>query len=202
MNLSRRAYARHRKSKGLPGVSETAVRKALADGRIELELDGRIDPDKADSMWAATTEVAKQRDNDLLSERRKRAWREDTDDDLEPVPDEAANAVERHAPDGGDSHTVTYAKSRAANEAIKAQMNELRLQALRGELVNRQDVETHVFDLARKERDSWLQFPARKAANMAAELGVDAHLMEQALDRYIRDHLAELSEVKFDIGDG
>lgn len=202
MNLSRRAYARHRKAKGLPGVSETAVRKALADGRIELEFDGKIDPDKADRMWAATTEAAKQRDNDLISERRKRAWREDADDDLKPVPNEAASAVDRHAPDTGDSHTVTYAKSRAANEAIKAQMNELRLQALRGELVNRQDVETHVFDLARKERDSWLQFPARKSANMAAELGVDAHLMEQALDRYIRDHLTELAEVKIDIGGG
>ena len=41
--------------------------------------------------------------------------------------------------------------------------------------------------------------PARKAANMAAELGVDAHLMEQVLDKAIRDHLADLAEVKIDI---
>jgi len=70
---------------------------------------------------------------------------------------------------------------------------------MRGELVNRKQVIAHVFDLARKERDSWMQMPARKAANMAAELDVDAHMMEQVLDRYIRDHLAELAEIKIDL---
>ena len=61
---------------------------------------------------------------------------------------------------------------------------------------------SHVFDLARKERDAWLQMPARKAANMAAELDVDAHLMEQVLDRYIREHLAEMAEIKFEPATG
>ena len=78
-------------------------------------------------------------------------------------------------------------------------MNQLRLQRMRGELVSRKQVIAHVYDLARKERDSWMQMPARKAANMAAELGVDAHLMEQVLDKAIRDHLADLAEVKIDI---
>jgi len=38
MGLSRRKYAEHR------GVSEKAVRKAIASGRITLEPDGTIDP--------------------------------------------------------------------------------------------------------------------------------------------------------------
>jgi hypothetical protein len=40
-----REYARHR------GVSHTAVRKAIASCRIELEPDGTINPEKADTMW-------------------------------------------------------------------------------------------------------------------------------------------------------
>jgi hypothetical protein len=56
-----------------------------------------------------------------------------------------------------------------------------------------------VFDLARQERDAWIGWPARVAANMAAELGVDAHMMEQVLDRYLREHLAELGEVKVEL---
>jgi len=34
---------------------------------------------------------------------------------------------------------------------------------------------------------------------MAAELGADPHLVEQVLDKFLRDHLAELAEVKIDL---
>ena len=49
MGLSRRAYAARR------GCSESAVRKAIATGRISLEADGTIDPVKADAAWDART---------------------------------------------------------------------------------------------------------------------------------------------------
>jgi hypothetical protein len=56
-----------------------------------------------------------------------------------------------------------------------------------------------VFDLARRERDAWIGWPPRVAANMAAELGIDPHRVEQVLDRYLREHLAELGEVRVDL---
>lgn len=202
MGLSRRAYAAHRKERGLPGGSESGVRKAIAAGRIVVEADGTIDPVKADRMWAATTDGAKQRSEDAIAQGLEKARETLEAGEEKPVPQAAVDAVNAAAPadpmSGG--HSVTYAKARAANEAIKAQQNQLRLQKLKGELVSRKAVIAHVFDLARKERDSWLQMPARKAANMAAELGVDAHTMEQVLDRYIRDHLADLAEIKIEIG--
>lgn len=55
MGLSRRKYAEYR------GVSESAVRKAIATGRITLEDDGTIDPVKADLEWGSQTDPAKQR---------------------------------------------------------------------------------------------------------------------------------------------
>ena len=55
MGLSRRAYA------ALRGVHESAVRQAIATGRITLEADGTIDAAKADAMWDASTDPAKQR---------------------------------------------------------------------------------------------------------------------------------------------
>ena len=55
MGLSRRAYAAHR------GCSESAVRKAIATGRISVEADGTIDPAKADADWDARTDPAQQR---------------------------------------------------------------------------------------------------------------------------------------------
>ena len=34
---------------------------------------------------------------------------------------------------------------------------------------------------------------------MAAELGVDAHRMEQVLDMYLRAHLTDMAEVKIEL---
>ena len=55
MGVSRRSYAAQR------GVSEAAVRKAIATGRITTLPDGTIDPARADSEWGAQTDPAKQR---------------------------------------------------------------------------------------------------------------------------------------------
>lgn len=57
MGISRREYARRR------GVSEKAVRKALADGRIKQSLlpDDSIDPDLADRLWEENTDPTQRR---------------------------------------------------------------------------------------------------------------------------------------------
>lgn len=90
-------------------------------------------------------------------------------------------------------------RARMANEVLKAQLQKERLKRERGEVVDRSRATAMVFDLARKERDAWIGWPARVAANMAAELGVEAHELEQVLDRYLRDHLAIMSEVKVEL---
>jgi hypothetical protein len=52
------------------------------------------------------------------------------------------------------------------------------LRRLKGELVDRARATALVFRLAREERDTWVNWPARVAALMAAELGVEAeHLL-------------------------
>jgi hypothetical protein len=53
-----------------------------------------------------------------------------------------------------------------------------------------------VLRLAREERDAWVNWPARVAAMMAAELEVDAHKLHTVLERHVRDHLAEVAEVR------
>jgi hypothetical protein len=65
-----------------------------------------------------------------------------------------------------------------------------------------------VFRLAREERDAWVNWPARVAALIAAELSascsetaggtvqVDQHMLHTVLERHVREHLAELAEVR------
>jgi hypothetical protein len=55
-----------------------------------------------------------------------------------------------------------------------------------------------VFRLAREERDAWVTWPARAAALMAAELGVEPAAMQKVLERHVRAHLDELAEVRPD----
>ncbi len=172
MGLSRRKYATHR------GVSEKAVRKAIAAGRITVEADGTIDPAKADQQWAAQTDPAMQRGRSAGTARAA----------TKPVPKAALRAVDDTlrdagaAPDAGGE--VSFLRACMANEVLKAQTAKVRLQKMEGELVDRASATAMVFDLARRERDAWLNWPSRVAANMAAELGVDAHITEQVLDKY------------------
>ena len=94
---------------------------------------------------------------------------------------------------GGD---ISLLRAKMANEVPKAQTGKIKLQKLTGEVVDRARATTQVFDLARRECDAWLNWPPPIGANMAAELGIKAHAMEQVLDRYLRAHLAEMAEVK------
>ncbi len=95
----------------------------------------------------------------------------------------------------GDS---SLAEARRQHEWTKVQRARLALERERGAVVDRQKTVNRVFALARQERDAWLNWPPRIAALMAAELGVEAHAMQAALDRYVRQHLTELAEIKFE----
>ena len=79
---------------------------------------------------------------------------------------------------------------------LKAQTQRIKLQQLKKELVDRSNALTHVFRLARAERDAWLGWPSRISAQMAAELEVDPHTMHVTLESYVRQHLTELSDIQ------
>ena len=173
MGLSIRAYGRHR------GVSDAAVRKAIKAGRITPEPDGTINPDKADAQWAANTDTAQQR-----KPQTQRA-----------VPIEAVNTVREVTGEGAlPSGGTTLLQARTANEVLKAQTAKVRLARLKEEVVDRAKALTHVFKLARAERDAWLNWPSRVSSQMAAELNVDAHTLHVLLEREVRHHLEELGD--------
>ena len=201
MGMSRRAYAAHR------GCSESAVRKALATGRIATEDDGTIDAATADLEWGARTDPAQQRGaHSRADAARTAAMTAAHAPAAKPVPRAAFEAVKdtlREA--GGDTGAVepggevSFVRARMANEVLKAQTARVRLSKMKGELVDRTRATTLVFDLARRERDAWQNWPARVAALMAAELGVEAHAMERVLEKYLRRQLGELAEIKIEL---
>ncbi|MGL5632477.1 MAG: hypothetical protein ACRDD3_08940, partial [Azovibrio sp.] len=87
-------------------------------------------------------------------------------------------------------------QARTLNEVVKAQTNKLRLARLKGELVDRNQAIAHVFQLARTERDAWLNWPARVSAQLAAQLEIEPHTMHVTLEAFVREHLEELGAIR------
>jgi hypothetical protein len=174
------------------GISETAVRRAEKAGRIRREADGCWDPAKVKAAWSDNTDQAQQRPA-------RSGGRTGKHRALKPVPEAALGAVRETLRENGDSVSaggMTFIQARTANEVLKAQERRVRLQRMKGELVDRAKAVAQVFRLARDERDAWVNWPARVAAMIAAELEVDPHHLHTVLERHVRDHLVELAEVR------
>ena len=178
MGLSIRAYARHR------GVSHVAVKKAIDSGRITPESDGTIEPNRADLEWAQNTVSTRKPTPAKTAPAAVESPRARVMEPAEP----AAPVLST----GGTS----LLQARTVNEVVKAQTNKVRLAQLKGDLVDRSQAIAHVFRLARTERDAWLNWPARIAAQMAAKLESDAHELHVAIESAVRDHLIELGELR------
>jgi hypothetical protein len=93
------------------------------------------------------------------------------------------------------SGTSSFHSARAANEMLKAQDRKLRLDERRGQLVDKARALMLVHRLAKEERDAILAWPARIAAELAAELGVDVHRLQTLMEARLRQHLAERHNV-------
>jgi hypothetical protein len=161
---SNRELARHL------GVSETAVRRAEKAGRIRREADGGWHVARVKAAWGGNTDLAQQRRRPGPEQEggRIRAV-------LRPVPEAAVGAVRETLREHGEpvvAGAMTFMQARTANEVLKAQERRLRLQRLKGELVDRARAVAQVFKLARDGRDAWVNWPARVAAIIAAELEV------------------------------
>jgi hypothetical protein len=194
--MSERAYANH------AGLSRGAIQKAKAAGRLVLFGDGSIDAAASDKERAANTDPSKQRGTANAK--------------LKPVPNAALSAVGdtlreqgMRAPASGTNTTFLQAKT--ANEVLKTQERRLKLQKMKGELVDKSRATALVFRLAREERDAWVNWPARAAALMAAELSaalseagqditLETSLMQNILEAHVRAQLVDLGQnVRFDL---
>jgi hypothetical protein len=164
------------------------VQKAIATGRIKLQSDGTIDADRALAALKGATDPAQSRPQAPPARTR-------------PVPPEAIGAVdetlrEQGLPSGGP---MTFLQARTANEVLKAQERRIRLQKLRGELVDKARAAALVFRLAREFRDAWSQWPPRVAATIAAELGIEPHRMQTVLETHVREQLEQQAEPRIEL---
>ena len=162
--LSVRAYAAHRKAKGLRGQSRQAVERAIRDGRISRTAEGKIDPEVADAEWDGST--------------------------LEQAaPVDGSDAPASSAP-RQPSEASQYGKARAVRESYKAQREKLELQRLQGILHRKDECEQEAFRRSRQLRDRILGVPTRVAGQIAME--TDPRKCEQIILGELRDAISAI----------
>jgi hypothetical protein len=188
------------------GVSHTALQKAQRTGRIAPEADGIWDVAKVRARLAESSDPVRKTAT-LLQPAVAALW------PAAPPPVVASSPVApppvapppvapppvAPAPDPLPRATSTFHDARTANEVLKAQERRLRLDERKGKLVDKARALLLVHRLAQEERDAILAWPARVAAEMAAELGVDAHRLQTMMDTRLREHLAARHNVRVQV---
>jgi hypothetical protein len=125
----------------------------------------RAYPKKADASWARSSDPSRSKPKAAAQQR------------THAVADVAVGSVrdtlkEQGLPAGG---SVTSVQARTAHEIAKPHLARLRLQRMKGELIDRARTTAMVFRLGRQERVTWLNWTLRIAALMASELGIEPH---------------------------
>ena len=178
-----REYARHRESRGLPGVTLRAVQKAIGSGRITTVADDKgrpkIDAEVADIQWGRNT--------DPDQSARANAGR-----DVAPPPGGSdAGAV---GGQGGERESSLYWDAKTRREVAEASKAELQLEEMAGRLVRREAVERAAYEAGRLLRDMILSVPSKLAGEIAGlkdPQAIEARMRDEL--RKVLDDLARMS---------
>ncbi len=92
----------------------------------------------------------------------------------------------------GDLPTLLL-KARIKSEIKRASLLEIREKVETGKLVDADEMYAAAFNRGRAIRAAWEAWPNRVSGALAAELGVETRTMRLTLERYVREHLLELS---------
>jgi hypothetical protein len=180
--MSERAYADHSR------LSRGAVQKARKNGRLVLLPDGSINAAASDARRGVMTDP----DQQMRSRSGMGAGGDGG----------AIGGV------SGPGDSTSYLKARTALTVYQAQERQLSIQKKKGVLVDRARAETLVFRLARQERDTWVTWPTRVAALMAAQLSaemekasgtpvtIETAILQRVLETHVREQLTALADLR------
>lgn len=186
--LSERAYAER------TGLSRGAVQKARKTGRLVLFADGSINATASDARRGSATDP----DQQMRSRGGFGAG-------------DGAGLGGGSGGVSGPGDSTSYLKARTALTVYQAQERQLAIQRKKGVLVERARAETLVFRLARQERDTWVTWPTRVAALMAAQLSaqmekasgtavtIETAILQRVLETHVREQLDALADLRVSV---
>lgn len=181
------------------GGTHRAVQKAIRDGRIATDSDGRIDSDAADRAWPANTDELQVRGDDRpagppagVPAGEPVAAPEPAARDSRPRPAPRIGRARQLAdPPGVPEGTPGTVNEASLLEKIwKARKVELECRRLEGQLVDREEIVARWGRLVMQARDRMLGIPARARQEIEHLTAEDA----EVIDRLLREALEALAE--------
>lgn len=166
--MSRRAYARYRQERGLPGGAPNAVNKAVNSGRIKLTANGLIDSDQADAAWERNTDEGHRRNVE------------------DPKPKAAARTALLPEAPPSDQQGSSYQQARAVREVFQARTARLEYERLTGKLVPADEIEARWAALVTDTRNRLLGVPSKARVLIPQltfeDIGILTDLIREALE--------------------
>ena len=186
--MSERAYSAH------SGLSRGAVQKARKNGRLVLFGDGSINAAASDARRGVMTDP----DQQMRSRGGYGAG-----------PDGPGMGGSGVSGPGDSPSSLNALPARTVNQEL---CRPLPLPRQYRVLRHRARAETLVFRLARQERDTWVTWPTRVAALMAAQLSaemekasgvpvtIETANLQRVLETHVREQLAALAGLRVSLG--
>jgi len=165
------------------GMSRGAIQKAKESKRLAVYSDGSINAAASDARRGTMTD-----------------------------PDQQRRSTGGDSGFSGPADSSSYLKARTALTVYQAQERQLAIQKKKGLLIDRARAEALVFRLARQERDTWVAWPSRVAALMAAKVAaevekqsgkpvmIEAAILQRVLETHVREQLVALGELRVSLG--
>jgi DNA transposition AAA+ family ATPase len=183
------------------GVSKQAVSKWIARGWVVL-VDGKVDIAKSDAA------LAKFRDkSDGRAERGSQPKKVNRKPVDAPMVDAAAEEPAQALEQAGQllaslGAEMTTDEARRVKENYLALSGKLDYEQKAGQLIDLDAARGVMFEEFRRVRDAWQNFPAKYAALIAADLGLEADRVTEVLGGYVHKQIAALGEPQGQFGEG
>jgi len=107
---------------------------------------------------------------------------------------ETADPARSPLANGGGAEGTPYARLKVAQLALKVEAQRLALDENKRRLLDAAEANATIDEIAGAMRDALLNWPARISGLIAAELGVDPHLLQTILQGHITDLLSEAAD--------
>lgn len=183
------------------GVSDTLVRKAVKLGRLKAFRDKSINPALVGTSWcesnakgANTTANTGAKGSHSASNKTGKKLQDRVRDD-----EKLSDAAQRIA---DEDELVDYAEALRLKENWLAKLRQLEYEVKSGTLIDMADVKAVFFDEFRAQRDAWLNWPTRVGPLLAADLGLEADKVTDALTAHVHKQIADLGEPDIDFNGG
>jgi hypothetical protein len=187
----------------LDGCDDKLVRRASKSGKLRADENGKLDPTLAGTSWRkANRRAADSADMSAPSVRSVRTRSPKAAPSADTVEEAAESLFAEEVEDFLTNVLAgTYADTMTAERVKENALAAKHLLAARrdaGNLVEIEQAEKVLFETQRAQRDAWINFPTRIGPLLAAELGLEADKVVEALTAHVHQQLADLGEPEAD----